>query len=71
MCGGVQRSVVQLRRHYRARNNFRAGYRGVYLESQHFGGGGRRTKNSRLSSAQIGLHETQLQPGLHEIMSPE
>lgn len=63
--------MVQLRWRYRARNNFRAVYRGVYLESQHLGGGGRRTKTSRSSSAQIGLHETQLQSGLHEIMSPE
>lgn len=71
MCGRVQRSVLRFRWRYRARNNFRAGYRGVYLESQHLGGGDRRTKNSRSSSAQTGLYKTQLQPGLHEIMSPE
>lgn len=38
--------MAQLRWRYRAGNNFRAGSRGVYLESQHSGGGGRRTKNS-------------------------
>lgn len=38
--------MAQLRWRYRAGNNFRAGSRGVYLESQHSGGGGGRTKNS-------------------------